>query len=253
MSERSIDGRTYRRILLKLSGESLMGDKAFGIDETVLRTYASEIKEATAHGIELSIVIGGGNIFRGVNNATEGMKRAHADYMGMLATMINAMALQDALEQKGVHTRLQSSLNMDEVAEPFIRRRAIRHLEKGRVVIFGAGTGNPYFTTDTAAALRALEIDADVILKGTRVDGVYSADPEKDPTAKRFARIHGNDVIGRNLKVMDMTAFTLCKESDMPIIVFNMDEGGNLLRLVRGEPIGTVVHWSKPAEEPGLA
>ena len=187
------------------------------------------------------------------NNATEGMKRAHADYMGMLATMINAMALQDALEQEGVHTRLQSSLNMDEIAEPFIRRRAIRHLEKGRVVIFGAGTGNPYFTTDTAAALRALEIDANVILKGTRVDGVYSADPEKDPSAKRFARIHGNDVISRNLKVMDMTAFTLCKESDMPIIVFNMDEGGNLLRLVRGEPIGTVVHWSKPVEEPVMA
>ena len=253
MSDSTSNGLNYRRILLKLSGESLMGDKEFGIDESRLRTYASEIKDVVALGVELSIVIGGGNIFRGVNNATEGMTRAHADYMGMLATMINAMALQDALEQQGVYTRLQSSLNMDEIAEPFIRRRAIRHLEKGRVVIFGAGTGNPYFTTDTAAALRALEIEADVILKGTRVDGVYSADPERDPSAERYVSIHGSDVIARDLKVMDMTAFTLCRESDMPIIVFNMDAGGNLLRLVRGESIGTLVHWKDASREPVLA
>ncbi len=230
-----------------------MGEKAFGIDENVLRRYAAEIREVVSEDIELAIVIGGGNIFRGVNNATKGMTRSHADYMGMLATMINAMALQDALEQEGVYTRLQSALNMDEVSEPFIRRRAIRHLEKGRVVIFGAGTGNPYFTTDTAAALRALEIDADVILKGTRVDGVYTADPEKDANAVRYAEIHGNDVIAKDLKVMDMTAFTLCRESDMKIIVFNMDEGGNLLRLVQGASIGTMVHWEDAAPEPVLA
>ncbi|MDX1546061.1 MAG: UMP kinase [Rhodothermales bacterium] len=196
-------------------------------------------------GGEVAIVIGGGNIFRGVN-ATQGMKRAHADYMGMLATMINAMALQDALEQIGLHTRLQSSIKMEEIAEPFIRRRAIRHLEKGRVVIFGAGTGNPYFTTDTAAALRALEIDADVLMKGTRVDGVYTADPERDPAARRFTRIHGSDVLRRDLRVMDLTAFTLCRESGMPIIVFDMNTPGNLLRVARGEAAGTLVHWSDP-------
>lgn len=253
VTEPTSTGRVFKRILLKLSGESLMGNKAFGIDEDVLRAYAREIREAMSHDIELAIVIGGGNIFRGVNNATKGMTRSHADYMGMLATMINAMALQDALEQENVYTRLQSALNMDEVAEPFIRRRAMRHLEKGRVVIFGAGTGNPYFTTDTAASLRALEIEADVILKGTRVDGVYSADPEKDPNALRYAEIHGSDVIARDLKVMDMTAFTLCRESDMPIIIFNMDEGGNLLRLVQGESIGTLVHWKESSYEPVLA
>ncbi|MGA1493982.1 MAG: UMP kinase [Rhodothermales bacterium] len=253
MTDPTSNGRTFKRILLKLSGESLMGNKAFGIDEEVLGAYAAEIRQITEHGIELALVIGGGNIFRGVNNATKGMTRSHADYMGMLATMINAMALQDALEQEGVYTRLQSALNMDEVAEPFIRRRAMRHLEKGRVVIFGAGTGNPYFTTDTAASLRALEIEADVILKGTRVDGVYSADPEKDPDAVRYAEIHGNDVIARDLKVMDMTAFTLCRESDMPIIIFNMDEGGNLLRLVRGESVGTLVHWKDTDTDPILA
>ncbi|MDA0683562.1 MAG: UMP kinase [Bacteroidetes bacterium] len=253
MTDSSSDTPSRQRILLKLSGESLMGSKQFGIDENVLTGYADEIRQCVEHGVELAIVIGGGNIFRGVNNASKGMTRSHADYMGMLATMINAMALQDALEQEGVHTRLQSSLNMDEIAEPFIRRRAVRHLEKGRVVIFGAGTGNPYFTTDTAAALRSLEIEADVILKGTRVDGIYSADPEKDPHAVRFTRIHGQDVISRDLKVMDMTAFTLCKESDMPIIVFNMDTGGNLLRLVKGESVGTFVHWSKNAEEPVVA
>lgn len=236
----------YQRVLLKLSGEALMGQKQFGIDETVLTQYAIEVKKVVDAGIELAIVIGGGNIFRGVNNATSGMTRAHADYMGMLATMINAMALQDALEQQGVYTRLLSSIKMEEIAEPFIRRRAIRHLEKRRVVIFGSGTGNPYFTTDTAAALRALEIDAEVLLKGTRVDGVYTADPEKDKTARRYETIHGTEVIQRDLRVMDMTAFTLCKESGMPIIVFNMNEPGNLLRVVQGENAGTLVNWDEP-------
>lgn len=239
----------YKRVLLKLSGEALLGEKSFGIDEQVLNEYAREIKSVVDAGVEVAIVIGGGNIFRGVNNASNGMTRAHADYMGMLATMINAMALQDALEQAGVYTRLQSSIKMEQIAEPFIRRRAMRHLEKRRVVIFGAGTGNPYFTTDTAAALRALEIDADVILKGTRVDGVFTNDPEKDPNAQRFKTIHGNEVISRDLKVMDMTAFTLCRESDMPIIVFNMNVPGNLKRVVGGESVGTLVHWTD--EPPG--
>jgi len=233
----------YKRVLLKLSGEALQGEKEFGIDGAVLREYALAVKEAHELGAELAIVIGGGNIFRGVD-ATAGMKRSHADYMGMLATMINAMALQDALEQVGLRTRLQSGIHMQEIAEPFIRRRAVRHLEKGRVVIFGAGTGNPYFTTDTAASLRALEIDADVIMKGTRVDGIFSADPEKDPNAERYTRIDGSEVIRRNLKVMDMTAFTLCKESEQPIIVFNMNEPGNLIRVLLGEEIGTLVHWN---------
>ena len=233
----------YKRVLLKLSGEALQGQKEFGIDGAVLREYALAVKEAHELGAELAIVIGGGNIFRGVD-ATAGMKRSHADYMGMLATMINAMALQDALEQAGLKTRLQSGIHMQEIAEPFIRRRAVRHLEKGRVVIFGAGTGNPYFTTDTAASLRALEIDADVIMKGTRVDGIFSADPEKDPNAERYASIDGSEVIRRNLKVMDMTAFTLCKESEQPIIVFNMNEPGNLIRVLLGEEIGTLVHWN---------
>jgi uridylate kinase len=243
------DDLTYRRVLVKLSGEALLGtDREFGIDETVLRTYADEIKAAVGLGAEIALVIGGGNIFRGVENAMEGMTRAHADYMGMLATMINGMALQDALEQVDLQTRLQSSIKMEEIAEPFIRRRAIRHLEKGRVVIFGAGTGNPYFTTDTAAALRGLEIDADVILKGTRVDGVFTADPEKDDSAELFTRIHGDEVIRRNLRVMDMTAFTLCQESRMPIIVFNMSEHGNLRRVLRGETVGTHVHWDESQE-----
>ncbi len=233
----------YQRVMLKLSGEALMGSKPYGIDEAVLGTYAREVEQVVEAGAELAIVIGGGNIFRGVNNATKGMTRAHADYMGMLATMINAMALQDALEQQGIYTRLQSSIKMEQIAEPFIRRRAIRHLEKGRVVIFGAGTGNPYFTTDTAAALRALEIDANVILKGTRVDGIFTADPEKDPAARMFERIHGSEVIQRNLKVMDMTAFTLCRESNLPIVVFNMNTPGNLLRVCQGEAEGTLVHW----------
>lgn len=239
--------------MLKLSGESLMGSKAYGIDEAMLKLYALEVKEAVEAGAEIAIVIGGGNIFRGVNNATEGMTRAHADYMGMLATMINAMALQDALEQTGVHTRLQSSIKMEEISEPFIRRRAIRHLEKGRVVIFGAGTGNPYFTTDTAAALRALEIDAEVLLKGTRVDGVFTADPEKDASARRYESLHGSEAIRQDLRVMDMTAFTLCKESGMPILVFNMNDRHNLRRVISGENIGTIVHWNDDAETAQLA
>lgn len=244
---RNGDTIRYKRVLLKLSGEALLGKKQYGIDESVLSAYAQEIKLAADKGLEIAIVIGGGNIFRGVNNASDGMKRAHADNIGMLATMINAMALQDALEQAGLRTRLQSAIKMEKIAEPFIRRRAIRHLDKGRIVIFGAGTGNPYFTTDTAAALRALEIDADILLKGTRVDGIFSADPEEDPTATRFSSIQGEEAIRRNLRVMDITAFTLCRESKLPIIVFNMNEKNNLLRVVQGSPIGTVVHWE---EEP---
>jgi uridylate kinase len=238
---------TYRRVLVKLSGEALLGaDRSFGIDEDVLRAYADEVRAAVELGAEIAIVIGGGNIFRGVQNAMKGMTRAHADYMGMLATMINAMALQDALEQVDLQTRLQSSIKMEEIAEPFIRRRAIRHLEKGRVVIFGAGTGNPYFTTDTAAALRGLEIDAEVILKGTRVDGVFTDDPEETPDARRFQSIYGQEVIHRNLRVMDMTAFTLCQESKMPIRVFNMGSEGNLRRVLCGEEtVGTHVHWDE--------
>lgn len=239
--------RPYNRILLKLSGEALLGTSAYGIDEEVITRYAREIRDVVELGVEVALVIGGGNIFRGVGNASQGMSRSHADYMGMLATMINAMALQDALEQQGLQTRLQSALNMNEIAEPFIPRRAIRHLEKGRVVIFGAGTGNPYFTTDTAAALRALEIDADLILKGTRVDGIFTADPEKDPDAERFDRIHGDEVIAQNLRVMDMTAFTLCRESEVPIVVFNMNTQGDLRRVVRGEQVGTLVYWGDNA------
>lgn len=251
--ETSENGRIrYRRVLLKLSGESLMGSGQYGISDEALRRYASEAKEAVDLGVELAIVIGGGNIFRGVRNATSGMTRSHADYMGMLATMINAMALQDALEQVGCKTRLLSSIKMEQIAEPFIRRRAIRHLEKGRVVIFGAGTGNPYFTTDTAAALRALEIDAQVILKGTRVDGVFTADPEKDVTAQQFSQIHGEEVLQRDLRVMDLTAFTLCRESGLPLIVFNMNEEGNLARVLQGEHVGTLVHWDDASREPSL-
>lgn len=233
----------YKRVLLKLSGEALMGERAFGIDKNILRAYAIDIQEAVGAGIELAIVIGGGNIFRGVSDLGSEMTRAHADYMGMLATMINAMALQAALEEIGVYTRLQSAINMEEIAEPFIRRRAVRHLEKGRVVIFGAGTGNPYFTTDTAASLRAAEIGAEVVLKGTRVDGVYTADPLKDPTATRFERIYGMDVIERNLKVMDLTAITLLKDSKIPIIVFDMNQKGNLTRVLKDSSIGTTVYW----------
>jgi uridylate kinase len=237
----------YRRVLLKLSGEALLGSQSYGIDQSVLKAYAEDIRTAVEAGVELALVIGGGNIFRGVESATDGMTRSHADYMGMLATMINAMALQDALEQKELRTRLLSAIKMEQIAEPFIRRRAIRHLEKGRIIIFGAGTGHPYFTTDTAASLRAAEIDADVILKGTRVDGIFTSDPEKDPTAERFERIDGMEVLKRNLKVMDLTAITMCRESHIPIVVFNMNETGNLLRVLKGEPIGTTVHWEGSA------
>ena len=218
-----------------------MGNKGFGIDQVRLMEYAKEIKLAYDSGCEVAIVIGGGNIFRGIQAEQGGMDRVHGDYMGMLATVINSMAIQAALEGLGVQTRLQTAIKMDQVAEPFIRRRAIRHLEKGRVVIFGAGTGNPYFTTDTAGSLRAVEIKADAILKGTRVDGIYDSDPEKNPEAKKFENITFADAIGRNLKVMDMTAFTLCQENKMPIVVFDMNTTGNLLRIIQGEGIGTVV------------
>ena len=233
----------YRRILLKLSGEALMGAKQFGIDNDRLKTYAEEIRQVVAGGAQVAIVIGGGNIFRGVQAAEGGMERTQGDYMGMLATVINSMALQSALEAQGLDTRLQSAIELRQIAEPFIRRRAIRHLEKGRVVIFGGGTGNPFFTTDSAAALRAIEIDADVILKGTRVDGIYTADPEKDPSAERFDRISFNEVFSRGLEVMDMTAFTLCNENRLPIVVFDMNRPGNLMRLVEGEDIGTLVEF----------
>ena len=246
-------GLRYRRLLLKLSGESLLGAQAYGIDDDALAHYAREIKSVSELGVEVAVVIGGGNLYRGVSGANRGMPRAHADYMGMLATMINAMALQGALENHDVPTRLQSSIKMEQIAEPFIRRRAIRHLEKGRVVIFGAGTGNPYFTTDTAAALRALEIDADLLVKGTRVDGIYSADPEKDPNARHYAVISGHEVIERGLAVMDMTAFTLCSESSLPIAVFNVHAPGALVRLVRGEPVGTRVVWGDEARVPAEA
>ena len=218
-----------------------MGSKQFGIDHDRLAEYAKEIKEIVDAGVELAIVIGGGNIFRGIQAAEGGMDRVQGDYMGMLATMINSMALQSALENAELQTRLMSAIEMEEIAEPFIRRRAVRHLEKGRVVIFGAGTGNPYFTTDSAASLRAIEVEADVILKGTRVDGIYTADPEKDSSATKFDTISFNEVYDRGLKVMDMTAFTLCNENKLPIIVFNMDEGGNLAKVVQGETIGTLV------------
>lgn len=232
----------YKRILLKLSGEALLGSKEYGIDPAVLKQYAVEIKKVLDLGVEVAIVIGGGNIFRGVQGVEGGMEdRAQADYMGMLATVINAMALQGALEKQGIYTRLLSAIKMEQIAEPFIRRRAIRHLEKGRVVIFGGGTGNPYFTTDTAASLRSVEIEADVLLKGTRVDGIYSADPEKEPTATRFDNLSFTEAIQRQLKVMDMTAFTLCQENKLPIIVFDMNKEDNLYNLVKGNEVGTLV------------
>jgi len=231
----------FKRILLKLSGESLMGNKNFGLDSEVMTRYAQDIKSIVELGVQVAIVIGGGNIYRGMNEAETGIERAQGDYMGMLATVINGMALQSALERAGVYTRLQSAIKMEQIAEPYIRRRAIRHLEKGRVVIFGAGTGNPYFTTDTAGSLRAIEIQAEVILKGTRVDGIYSADPEKDPNAIKYNRISFAECINNNLKVMDMTAFTLCMENELPIIVFDMNKPGNLLRVVAGEKVGTLV------------
>jgi uridylate kinase len=231
----------YSRILLKLSGESLMGDRNYGISPMMLEQYALEIKSIVEVGVQVAIVIGGGNIYRGMNEAETGIERAQGDCMGMLATCINGMALQAALEKAGVNTRLQSAIKMEQVAEPYIRRKAIRHLEKGRVVIFGAGTGNPYFTTDTAGSLRAIEINADVILKGTRVDGIYTADPEKDATATRFESLSFSEVISRNLKVMDMTAFTLCQENNLPIIVFDMNKHGNLMNVVTGKKVGTLV------------
>jgi len=232
----------YRRILLKLSGEALMGNKNFGIDEERLLQYAREIKKVYEKGVQIAIVIGGGNIFRGVQAENSGMDRVHGDYMGMLATVINSMAIQSALEGMSVPTRLQSAIKMEQICEPFIRRRAIRHLEKGRVVIFGSGTGNPYFTTDTAAALRAIEIQANVILKGTRVDGVYDKDPEKFPDARKFEEISYQQAYDLNLKIMDLTAFTLCKENKLPIVVFDMNKENNLLKLINGEKIGTKVN-----------
>jgi uridylate kinase len=231
----------YKRILLKLSGESLMGDKNFGLDSEVIAKYAKDIKEAVAMGVEVALVVGGGNIYRGMNEAESGIERAQGDYMGMLATVINGMAIQSGLEKAGVFTRLLTAIKMEQVAEPYIRRRAIRHLEKGRVVIFGAGTGNPYFTTDTAGSLRAIEIQADIILKGTRVDGIYTADPEKDPTATKYHTVTFNECISKNLKVMDMTAFTLCMENELPIIVFDMNTPGNLIKILKGEEVGTLV------------
>ena len=231
----------YKRILLKLSGEALMGKKQFGIDNDRLMQYANEVKEISDLGVEIGIVVGGGNIFRGVQAEQGGMDRTQGDYMGMLATMINSMALQAALESIGVYSRLQSAIEMKEIAEPFIKRRAVRHLEKGRVVIFGSGTGNPFFTTDSAASLRAIEIDADVILKGTRVNGIYSEDPELNPNAKMYNNLTFSEVFNKDLKVMDMTAFTLCKENNVPIIVFNMNKPGNLKKVVTGENVGTLV------------
>jgi len=232
----------YNRILLKLSGEALMGENDFGIDPKRIAEYADEIKAVVAKGVQVGVVIGGGNIFRGISGASQGMDRVQADHMGMLATVINGLALQGALENAGVNTRLQSAIEMDKVAEPFIRRRAIRHLEKGRVVIFSAGTGNPYFTTDTGATLRAVEIQADVILKGTRVDGIYTADPEKDASATKYESLSFKEVYDKGLNVMDMTAFTLSKENELPIIVFDMNTPGNLMKVIEGtHGVGTIV------------
>jgi uridylate kinase len=232
----------YKRILLKLSGESLMGDKQYGIDNKQVLQYATDIKGVYDKGIEIAVVVGGGNIFRGLSAEKSGMERAQADYMGMLATVINCMALQNALESIGVETRLQSAIKMEQICEPYIRRRAMHHLEVGKIVIFGAGTGNPYFTTDTAASLRAIEIKADVVLKGTRVDGIYTADPEKDPSATRYDQISFQEVYDKGLNVMDMTAITLCQENKLPIIVFDMNKPGNFMKIADGEDIGTLVH-----------
>jgi uridylate kinase len=231
----------YKRILLKLSGESLMGERQYGIDNNQVLQYAHDIKGVYDAGIEIAVVVGGGNIFRGLSAEKSGMERAQADYMGMLATVINCMALQNALESIGVETRLQSAIKMEQICEPYIRRRAMHHLEVGKIVIFGAGTGNPYFTTDTAASLRAIEIKADVVLKGTRVDGIYTADPEKDPTATRYDEITFQEVYDKGLNVMDMTAITLCQENKLPIIVFDMNRAGNFMKIAKGEKIGTLV------------
>ncbi|MGB3947697.1 MAG: UMP kinase [Bacteroidia bacterium] len=233
----------YKRILLKLSGEALMGNKQFGIDNERLSQYALQIKEISDLGVQVAVVIGGGNIFRGIQAEEGGMDRVHGDYMGMLATVINSMALQSALEKIGVETRLQSAIKMEQICEPFIRRKAVRHLEKNRVVIFGAGTGNPYFTTDTAATLRAIEIEAEVVLKGTRVDGIYTADPEKDKTATKYDVISFNEVYEKGLEVMDMTAFTLCNENKLPIIIFDMNKVGNLKKIIEGSRVGTLVEF----------
>jgi len=239
----------YKRVLLKLSGESLMGNKGFGIEQGVLDFFADEIRKVHDIGAELGIVIGGGNIYRGLSASSQGIDRATGDYMGMLATMINSLALQNAIEKEGIQTRLMSAIKMEAVSEPYIRRRAIRHLEKGRVAIFGAGTGHPYFSTDTAATLRAVEIGADVIVKGTRVDGVFNCDPEKNPEAKRFESISYLDVLKKNLRVMDLTAVSLCQENELPMIVFNMNVPDNLLKLVKGENIGTIIHNSLESKE----
>ena len=231
----------YKRVLLKLSGESLIGDKEFGIDHKVLEFFAEEIKQVHSEGVQLGIVIGGGNIYRGLSASSQGIDRATGDQMGMLATMINSLALQNAVEKVGITTRLMSAIRMEVIAEPHITRRAIRHFEKGRVVIFGSGTGHPFFSTDTAASLRAVEINADVIVKGTRVDGVFDSDPEKNPEAVKFDTVSYLDVLNKNLRIMDLTAISLCQENDLPIVVFNMDVPGNLFRLVKGEEVGTTI------------
>lgn len=231
----------YKRILLKLSGEALMGKKNYGIDSERLAQYSKEIKAVSEKGVQIAIVIGGGNIYRGMEAASTGIDRVQGDYMGMLATVINGMALQSMLESMGMYTRLLSGIKIEQVCEPFIRRRAVRHLEKGRIVIFGAGTGNPYFTTDSAASLRAIEIEAEAVLKGTRVDGIYTSDPEKDPSATRYSNISFEEVYQKGLEIMDMTAFTLCKENGLPIVVFDMNKPGNLLNLVEGKDVGTLV------------
>jgi uridylate kinase len=237
-------GITYRRVLLKLSGEALMGELAYGIDPAIVQAIAEEVTEVVAQGIQLAIVVGGGNIFRGIKGAAAGMDRATADYIGMIATVMNAMTLQDALERSGVTTRVQTAIEMQEVAEPYIRRRAIRHLEKGRVVIFGAGSGNPFFTTDTTAALRAAEINAEVVFKATKVDGVYDSDPKLNPNARRYQSLTYGHVLNQNLRVMDGTAIALCKDNDIPIIVFDLSVTGNIRRALMGEPIGTIVGGS---------
>jgi uridylate kinase len=242
----AVKGRAlYKRVLLKLSGEVLMGESSYGIDPFTVKYMASEIRKVSDAGIQVAVVIGGGNIFRGVAGSVRGMERASADYMGMLATVINALALQNALENMGVQTRVQSAIEMNALAEPYIRRRAMRHFEKGRVVIFAAGTGNPYFTTDTAAALRAMEIGAQVILKGTKVDGVYTADPEKDINAKKYDHISYIDVLKKNLKVMDSTAITLCMDNNLPIVVFNIKKSNNIINIIKGKKIGTLVFTPK--------
>ncbi len=232
---------SYQRVLLKLSGEALMGNLGYGIDPKVVAEIAQEVADVVNSGVQIAIVVGGGNIFRGMKASAAGMDRATADYIGMIATVMNAMTLQDALERIGIANRLQTAISMQEVAEPYIRRRAIRHLEKGRVVIFGAGSGNPFFTTDTTAALRAAEIDAEIIFKATKVDGVYNADPQKNPDAKRYQSLTYNHVLANELRVMDSTAIALCKENDIPILVFDLSVGGNIMRATKGEPVGTIV------------